>query len=312
MAEDFRDDIAAYIEASEAPRGSEEIEPEQANYHAIAELFGSMTIDGSDPDGPSKLGNNASESKQLGEMSLAAGRFQEAITHFRRAVEQKDPNDVEARIDLAGALESSDQFPQAYRQYEKALKIKADASEPRVGLADLYKRYGRFQESIDELRSAIEVEPKNAFYHYKLAETLREAGFPKQALTQIGEAVIIKPDDSFFHYWTGDLQTHLGRYDEALQSLRAAVELSPGDDFLYLRCSVPFWRLGMKVEAIKAVRLASDLEPEKHLYHGLLEELLRANGQNEEADLETERASQMDRYDDEELDRLLTQMGVNL
>ena len=281
-------------------------------YHAIAELFGTATFDQSDPSGPSKRGETAEESDQLGKISLDAGRYAEAIEHFRRAVEQRDLDDVQSRIDLAGALEATDQFPQAYRQYEKALSFKEDALEAHVGLSDLLKRYGRYQESIDHLRAAIEKEPNNPYFHFKLAETLREAGHPKQALRIAANAVIAKPDDSFFHYWIGDLQTHLGLYDEALQSLRASVELSPGDDYLYLRCSIPFWRLGMKVEAIKAIRLASDLNPEKNLYHGLLEELLRANDQEEEADLEVERASQMDRYDDEEMERILKEMGFNL
>ena len=66
----------------------------------------------------------------------------------------------------------------------------------------------------------------------------------------------------------------------------------------------------MKTEAIKAVRLASDLNPSKNFYHGLLEELLRANGQEEEAELEVTRASQMDRYDDDLLDRIVDELKL--
>jgi tetratricopeptide (TPR) repeat protein len=283
-----------------------------ANYHAIADLFGSLTLDRSDESGPSKLGETAEESDRLGKLSLDAGRYAEAIEHFRRAVEQCEPGDIMSRIDLAGALESTDQFPQAYRQYEKALAIQKDSSEPHIGLSDLFKRYGRYKDSIGQLQEALEKEPGNAFYNFKIAETLREAGFPKQALRYAANAVIAKPDDSFFHYWVGDLQVQLGQFDDALQSLRASVELSPGDDFLYLRCSVPFWRLNMKTEAIKAVRLASDLATEKNLYHGLLEELLRANDQEDEANLEIERASQMDRYDEDQLERIMKEMGFDI
>jgi hypothetical protein len=68
----------------------------------------------------------------------------------------------------------------------------------------------------------------------------------------------------------------------------------------------------MKVEAIKAVRLASDLEPEKNVYHGLLEELLRATGQDAEAELEVERARQMDRFDEDQVERVLREMGFDL
>jgi tetratricopeptide (TPR) repeat protein len=283
-----------------------------ANVNAIADLFGAITLDHSDSQGPSKFGNNAEESEQLGRMSLDAGKYAEAIAHFQKAVEQSDPSDVKSRIDLAGALEATDQFSAAYRQYVKALAIKSDVTEPHVGLADLLKRHGRTSEAIMELEKALEAEPANPYFNLKISEALRTSGFPMRAMEYAVNAVVAKPDDSYLHYWVGDLLTQLKQYPEALQSLRAAVELSPGDDFLYLRCAVVFWLSDMKVESIKAVRLASDLEPEKHVYHGLLEELLRATGQDAEAELEVERARQMDRFDEDQVERILKEMGFDL
>lgn len=283
-----------------------------ANVNAIADLFGAITLDHSDESGPSKFGNNAAESEQLGRMSLDAGKYAEAIAHFQKAVEQSEPGDVQSRIDLAGAFEATDQFAAAYRQYAKALAQKSDAVEPHVGLADLLKRHGRTSEAISELQKAVEAEPSNPYFNLKISEALRSAGFPMKAMEFAVNAVVAKPDDSYLHYWVGDLLTQLKQYPEALQSLRAAVELSPGDDFLYLRCAVAFWLSDMKIEAIKAVRLASDLEPEKNVYHGLLEELLRATGQEAEAELEVERASQMDRFDEVQVERVLREMGFDL
>jgi tetratricopeptide (TPR) repeat protein len=281
-----------------------------SQYNAIADLFGSLSVNLSDQTLPEKLGHTAEESDLLGRMSLEAGRYTEAIEHFKNAVNQRDPKDPSSRIELGAAYETTDQLPQAYRQYKKAIELNENAGEARVGIAELLKRYGRYKESLEELQIAIEKDPTNPYFYYKLAEILREAGAPRQALQNAMNAVVIKPDDAFLHFFVGELLLQLGQFDDALQSYRAAVELSPGDDYYYLRCAVPFWKLGMKTEAIKAVRLASDLNPEKHIYHGLLEELLRANDQEEEADLEIERAKQMDRYDDDTLDKLLSEMGV--
>ncbi|MGV3614247.1 MAG: tetratricopeptide repeat protein [Fimbriimonas sp.] len=257
-----------------------------------------------------KEGENAAESDELGRQSLTEGDFENAIRHFKKAVEQRDPNDIASRIDLAGAYEYSDQYPQAMRQYEKALRLQTEASEPHVGISDLYKRYGRFRDAIQSLETAVEREPGNAYYHIKLAEALRDAGEPTRALQAAQNAVLAKPDEAFYHYWIGDLMIQMGLYDDALESLRAAIELSPGDDFLYLRASVAFWRADRKAEAIKAVRLASDLDPAKHLYHGLLGILFEENGQLEEASLESDRAKQMDRYDHDILGRVMDEMGI--
>ncbi len=277
---------------------------------AIADLFGTFQSDVRTDVEPLRKGHSADESDQLGRLSLEGGNFSEAIAHFKNAVDQREPRDISSRLELAGAYETADLFPQAFRQYEKALAIRPDSAEARAGIADLKKRYGKFRDSIDHLLMALEKDPTNAFMNFKLAETLRDAGAPRSAMEYAVNAVVAMPDNDYFHFWIGELNIQLGNYDEALQSLRAAVELSPGDDYYYLRCVVPFWRLGKRAEAIKSVRLASDLDPTKNMYYGLLEELLRANEQFEEADLEIPRSSKMDRYDEETVEKLLDEMGI--
>ncbi len=257
-------------------------------------------------------GDTAEESRAMGSQCLNQGDYDNALRHFREAVSQSDPNDVDSLVDLGGAFEYGDDFPQALRQYEKALRSKHDSVEPAVGVADLYKRYGRFKDAIEKLEEATRKEPKNAFLYIKLSETLRDARERKRALVAAQSAIAAKPDDAFNHYWTGDLLIEMERYDEALEYLRAAIELSPGDDFLYLRTMVAFWCAGRKIEAIKALRLASDLDPEKHLYHGLLGILLEESGLADEAALESERAKKMDRFDDDLLGRLIAEMKIEL
>jgi len=255
-------------------------------------------------------GDTAEESSILGRQALAQGDVATAIRHFKEALDKTDPNDVAARIDLGGAYEYGDEYPQALRQYEKALRTQKDVVEPIVGVADLYRRYGRFKDSILKIEEAIQKEPQNSHLYFKLAQTLRDARERTRSLAAAQKAVYFSPDVAFFHYWIGDLLIEMERFDEALDSLRAAIEISPGDDFLYLRATVAFWRANRRTEAIKAIRLASELDPEKHLYHGLLGILLDENDQMEEAALESERAEKMDRYDHDMLGRLLDEMRI--
>lgn len=284
------------------------------SFQQIADLFQVQTTG---PVGEAAVtarklkGETPEESRELGKMSLGAGDFEMAVKHFRTAIEQRGSADSKLTLDLGAAFEYGDQIPQAYRQYQEALRMRQNEPEVFIGIAELMKRSGRVQESLKNLEETIAAEPTNPFYHMKLAETLREMGYPKRALAAAQEAVLLKPDEPFYHYWIGDLFIQLGRYEEALESLRAAIELSPGDDYLYLRVAVAFWRVDRKQEAIKAIRLASDLDPEKHLYHGLLEVLLEEAGQIEEADLESGRADKMDQYDHELVRRTLDEMGIS-
>jgi tetratricopeptide (TPR) repeat protein len=283
------------------------------SFRQIAELFNVVELEG---DADTKAlknalqGKTAKESEDLGKLRLSEGDYQNAIRHFKESISQRDTEDPAILVDLAGAYDYGDLELQAFRQYKKALKANSESSESLLGLADILRRSGRFRDSIAELEKAIRLEPGNAYYHMKLAEALREMGEPTKALAAAQYAVVVQPDEPFYHYWIGDLLIQMKRYEEALQSFRAAIELSPGDDHLYLRVSVAFWKTGRKVEAIKAIRLASDLDTEKVVYAGMLEALLRANGQQEEADMEVERAEKMDRYDTDIVRRTLAEMGI--
>ncbi|HJP82089.1 MAG TPA: tetratricopeptide repeat protein [Fimbriimonadaceae bacterium] len=283
------------------------------SFRQIAELFNVVDFEGdSELQGLKNQasGKTAAESEDLGKLRLSEGDYQNAIRHFKEAMSQRDSTDIDHLVDLAGAYDYGDLELQAFRQYRKALKTNQESPEPLLGLADILRRSGRFRDSVAELEKAIKLEPGNPYYHIKLAEALREMGEPTKALAAAQYAVVVKPEEPFYHYWIGDLLLQLKRYEEALQSFRAAIELSPGDDHLYLRAAVAFWRTDRKPEAIKAIRLASDLDPEKHLYAGMLEALLAANGENDLADLESERADKMDRYDHDVLNRTLHEMGI--
>jgi tetratricopeptide (TPR) repeat protein len=283
------------------------------SFRQIAELFNVMDLEGASEVSQLKnslRGKTASESEDLAKLRLSEGDYRNAIRHFKDAMSGRETTDVNLLVDLAGAYDYGDLELQAFRQYRKALKANQESTESLLGLADILRRSGRFRDSVAELEKAIKLHPGNAYYHIKLAEALREMGEPTKALAAAQYAVVVAPDESFYHYWIGDLLLQLKRYEEALQSFRAAIELSPGDDHLYLRVSVAFWRTDRKAEAIKAIRLASDLDTEKLVYAGMLEALYSASDQITEADLESERADKMDRYDRDVVNRTLADMGI--
>lgn len=284
-----------------------------SSFQQIADLF-QLTLpedSGADPKAvPRKTkGDDAAESAELGRHCLSQGDFQGAIKHFETAAEQGRAEDPELAVDLAAAYEYGDEGPLAFRQYLRARRLGA-STDPLVGISELLKRNGRYRDSIEKLAEAIEADPANAHLRFKLAETLSAAGERKRALEAGRAAVAAKPEDAFYHFWVGDLLLSMNRDEEALESFRAAIELSPGDDYLLLRASIAFWKLDRKPEAIKAIRLASDLDPKKDLYHGLLEALLSDMGQLDEANLESDRADKMDRYDEDLMDRVLKEMGL--
>ncbi|MBS1709490.1 MAG: tetratricopeptide repeat protein [Armatimonadetes bacterium] len=272
-------------------------------FRQIMELFDLPGTEAGADEADERVGQTADQSKRLAQESMGAGQYQAAVEHFKRAVAQGADDDG-TRMDLAGAMEAADMLPEAFYQYRKAKKS-VDSGELTVALAALYRRYGRLRDAAAELEAAAKQKPEDAYLQFKLAETLRTNGFRKAALEAVQGAIAAAPDDAFYHYWAADLAYEVGMYEQAAKSAQAAIELSPGDDHVLALAGLALWGAGKRPEALRAVRLASDLDTSKAVYHGLLERLLRLAGHTEEADLELGKAAEMDRYDNDLLDRML-------
>lgn len=253
-----------------------------------------------------RVGSNAEESRGLGIQSLTDGDAEAAIKHFQRAVEQRQSGDVQGHVDLGGAFEYADMEDEAEQEY---LRAQASA-DSLAGLAALRSKHGRFKDAVVEISKAVEQNPNDPFLRFKLAQLMLESGQRSTAFEQAKKALELDPTQPFFPYWIGDLLIQLGRFDEALTYFRLAIELSPGDDHLLLRCAVAFWGANRRPEAIRSIRLAGELDPSKLVYHGLLEALLLAENNKEDALAEATKANQMDRYDRDLLARLLPEFRL--
>ena len=254
-------------------------------------------------------GTSREQSQEFGRRCMAEGDYVGATRQFRAALRQAEGDKHEALLELGAAYEAAGMTPQAYEQYKRASKLRANGDLLR-GLSSLLLSYGKAGEAAEQLRRATEIEPGMAYNHFRLAEVLRKMGLPKQALEAIAGAVANAADDPFYHYWTGDLLLEMKRFDEAVKSFGAAAELSPGDDRLFQLSGLALWGAGKRQEAVRAVRLASDLNSEDRVNYGLLRVFLKLLGQEVESNQESKKASEMDAYDRDLLERYLHLVGI--
>ena len=130
----------------------------------------------------------------LGAVLLREGQVNEAIVHFRRAVEI-DADQVEAQANLGDALLQKGELDEAVAQYYKALQIKPTYAEVHYNLGNALLRKGQADEAIAHYEKALQIKPDDADVHNNLGVVLFQKGEVDQAIAHYQRALEINPQD---------------------------------------------------------------------------------------------------------------------
>lgn len=138
--------------------------------------------------------DNVMAEENLGEAIFKQGRTDEAIGHFKRAL-QIEPNLATSHASLGAAL----------------------------------LRKGQWNDALAHLRRALEIDPKQAPAHSSLGVALLEMGRPDESLAHLRKALEIDPNDNDVNYNLANTFLHMGRANEALAHYTKALQLDPID-----------------------------------------------------------------------------------
>jgi tetratricopeptide (TPR) repeat protein/predicted Ser/Thr protein kinase len=194
-------------------------------------------IDESDPDIPIMRGR----------ILRATGQTEAAIRELRGAL-ARNPGDEVALVQLAGAYESSKQFPEAVATYQEAIRL-------RPSFFPAYNNLGIF---------------------YMSQAKWKEAEEPFTIVTKLA------PDYADGYTNLGSLLYHLDRLDEAERLFSRSIQLKPTSTAFSNRCAVEFDQKSMDA-AVADCRKAVDLQPASAIALGNLGDALTESGKRAEA-----------------------------
>jgi tetratricopeptide (TPR) repeat protein len=179
----------------------------------------------------------------LGVVLADRGRFDEAITRFRQALEIQ-PRWAEVHSDLGFALAGSGQRDKAIAEYEMALKIKPDFAQAHFNLGNTLADLGRLDEAVTEFQRALEIKGDLAEARGNLGLALASCGRVDEAIDQFRQTLEIRPDYVDAHRGLGVALAGCGEIDEALAHFQRALEIKPDDvaalnDVAWIRATHP-------------------------------------------------------------------------
>jgi len=129
----------------------------------------------------------------LGILLAAQKKFDEAIAHFRRAL-QSNPRDAKAHNNIAMALKSQGRLNQAIGHFAEAVRIEPDFALAHCNLADTFFQQSDFNKAVTHYNNALQIKPHFPGVHAKLAFALEALDEYDQAVKHYTQALRAEPD----------------------------------------------------------------------------------------------------------------------
>jgi tetratricopeptide (TPR) repeat protein len=227
------DDHAATVRLGQVYLGLNRLREAREHFESVVAIFPALAHSG------------------LGEVALRERRFQEAIAHFRAALERV-PQATSIHYSLAMAYRGLGRLDEARSELEKRGPGGITAVDPIV--ADLQtlvrgerllvirgtRAYeaGQFQEAADAFRQAIDVAPGSASAHFNLGLALSQLGDAAGALDQLRVAFDLAPGDASVSGALVGALMRLKREDEAIEVLTRVRSLAPDDEEMLVGLSI--------------------------------------------------------------------------
>jgi len=162
----------------------------------------------------------------LAELSLREGKFADAETHSRAAL-QIAPLQVGARYTLAQALHGEGKLDEAITAYQELDRLKPGVFHVHRGLATLYVLKGNLPAATAELRRSLEIVPGNPETVNALGTVLLDQGDVLGASNQFSVVLKIEPTNGIANFKIGQLLTAAKRDRESVPFYRAALKAWP-------------------------------------------------------------------------------------
>ena len=196
-----------------------------------------------------------------------------------RDVLSKNPNSATAHNNLANVLRQKGQLDEAIVHYRRALDLEPEYQFGRFNLGSTLLEQGSVAEAIGWLRAVLRTDPNNAKAYYVLANALSKQGERNEAIVYYGRALRLEPDFGDAHTDLANVLLEKDNLEGALVHYREALRLQPDNPGAHYNLAVGLARKGDSDSAITELRIALKLDPAYPDAEPLLRDLLERKTQ---------------------------------
>lgn len=276
------------------PQRRDRIDPpelEDAEAEALRERLTSLGYIAPTPEA-GRASSTAGENNR-GVALLAAGRFEEAETAFRTALES-EPDQPMLLVNLALSLRFQGRDAEAERLFERTFAAPTARRTAGLQLSQIAVDRGDLGRAERILREVLEAEPGAADVRNSLGLVLEKRGDEAGAERAYAIAARMDPDAAEPRNNLGNLARRAGRLDEAERRYLDAIDANPFFLGAYNNLALVYQEQGRLGEAIALYGRALEKSPENAVVMNNLGSLYFATGEIGEARALWERAADAD------------------
>ncbi len=166
----------------------------------------------------------------------AAPSIVERQVALTEAAVRKNPNDLQARLQLGEVYGQAARYDDAVKQYDQVLKAAPGSKDALLGKGFALMTQNQLDKAVVPLTQVVKATRKGEFAgadsqlaaaYYYLGVIAVKQKKPDVALTQLGHALKIEPTDSDAMYQVGLAQLQSGANVEAIATFRSALRFVP-------------------------------------------------------------------------------------
>jgi Flp pilus assembly protein TadD len=177
-----------------------------------------------------KLPAEARKEYEKGRKAEAREKHDQAIRHYRRAIELA-PDFYPARNNLGSVLLNQSKYDKAQAEFEAVIRLNQNDAAAYLNLGNLFLLTKRYGDALGPIQEGLRKQPDHPFGHFLLGTLYGRLGRFTECERSLREALRLDPTMSRPHLELVNLYMHQQRTTDAITELRQFLEVFPSDPF---------------------------------------------------------------------------------
>ncbi len=190
----------------------------------------------------------------LGVLANGTGKYDEAVTEFRRAIEL-DPTTDDAYIGLAQAYTKLNKLEDAEKTFQRLILLRPQYYRGYSSLGTFYLQQAQYDKAAQMFQKASDLAPQSFRLLSSLGATYLYMGRDADAITMFERSIQIRPSpDAYSNLGTAYFRVR--RFADAARNYREAVNFNDRSYLMWSNLASAYYFAGQRQEADQAHRKA--------------------------------------------------------